>query len=163
MHERHAGFVLAADDLDALLDQIFVLVTAGFVIQGTVGLGKLLVDFHLVTRLALLGDGIHDELNFLVGDERSLRADQPRRTGRQIKHVALAEQFVRAHRIENRARIHLGRDLKSNTRRDVRLDDAGDDVHARPLRGDDAMYPRRARHLRNARDGHFHVRRRDEH
>ena len=127
------------------------------------GLGKLLVDFHFVTRLALLGDEVHDALDFLVGDQRALRADQFRRAGRQIKHVAFAQQFVRAHRVENRARIHLGRHLERDARRDVRLDDAGDDIHARPLRGDDAMNARRARHLRDARDGHFHVRRRDEH
>ena len=103
-------------------------------------------------------------LDFLVGDERALGADQFRRTGRQIKHVALAEQFVRAHRVENRPRIHAcAAHLERDARRDVRLDDAGDDVHARPLRGDDAMDARRARHLRDARDGHFHVGGRDEH
>ena len=121
------------------------------------------MDFHFVARLGLLGDEIDDALDFLVGDERALRADQFRRARRQIKHVAFAEQFVRAHGIENRARIHLGRDLERDTRRDVRFDDAGDDIHAGPLRGDDAMNARRARHLRDARDGHFHIRRRDEH
>ena len=53
--------------------------------------------------------------------------------------------------------------MERNARGDVRLDDAGDDVHARPLGGDDAMDARRARHLRDARDGHFHVGRRHEH
>ena len=33
----------------------------------------------------------------------------------------------------------------------------------RPLRGHDAMDARRARHLRDARNGHFHVRRRHQH
>ena len=60
---------------------------------------------------------------------------------------------------ESTREAHLERDARG----DVRLDDAGDDVHARPLGGDDAMDARRARHLRDARDGHFHVGRRDEH
>ncbi len=101
--------------------------------------------------------------NFLVGDERALGADQFRAAGRQKKHVAFAEQFVRAHRIENGARVHAARDLERDARRDVRLDDAGDDIDGRPLRRDDAMDARRARHLRDARDGHFHIRRRDQH
>ena len=95
--------------------------------------------------------------------ERALGADQLGRAGRQVEHVALAEQFVGAHRVENRARVHLGRDLEGDAGRDVRLDDAGDDVHARALGGHDAMDARRARHLGDARDGHFHVRRRDQH
>ena len=104
-----------------------------------------------------------DAVDFLVGDERALRANQFRRAGRQIQHVAFAEQFVRAHRVENRARVHPRRALERDARGDVCLDDAGDDVHARPLGGDDAMDARRARHLRDARDGHFHVGGRHEH
>ena len=102
-------------------------------------------------------------LDFLVGDEGALGADQLGRAGRQIKHVALAEQFVGAHGVENGARIHLGGDLKGDARGNVRLDDAGDDIHARPLGGDDAMDAGGARHLGDAGDGHFHIGGRDEH
>jgi hypothetical protein len=98
-----------------------------------------------------------------VGDERALDADEFGRAGRQVKHVAFAQEFVRAHRVEDGARIHLGGDLEGDARGDVGLDDAGDDVHARPLRGDDAMNARGARHLRDAGDGHFDVGGRDEH
>ena len=53
--------------------------------------------------------------------------------------------------------------MERDTRGDVGFDDTGNDVHARPLRRHDAMDARRARHLRDACDSHFHVRRRDEH
>ena len=125
--------------------------------------GELLMDFHLVARLALLGDEIDDALDFLVGDQRALGANQFRRAGRQVEHVAFAEQFVRAHGIENGARIHFRGDLEGDTRGNVRFDDAGDDVDARTLRRDDAMNAGRARHLRDAGDGHFDIRRRDQH
>ena len=121
------------------------------------------MDFHLVARLCLPRDEIHDALDFLIRDQRALRANQFGRARRQIKHVAFAEQFVRAHGIQNRARIHFRRHLESDARRDVGFDHAGNDVDARPLRRDNAMDSRRAGHLRNARDGHFHVRRRNQH
>src|ERR1017187_5084911 len=163
LHQRDAGLLFAADDFNALLDKFLVLVNAALNVGVHGGLGKLFVDFRVVVRFALLGDEIHDVLQFLVRDERTLRPLQVAGTGRQIKHVAFAEQFVRAHRVENRARIHAARDLERDARRDVGLDDAGDDIHGRPLRGDDAMDARRARHLRDARDGHLDIRRRDEH
>ena len=59
------------------------------------------VDFHLVAGLGLLGDEVNDVLQFLVRDERALGAVQLGAAGRQEEHVALAEQFVRAHGIEN--------------------------------------------------------------
>ena len=52
---------------------------------------------------------------------------------------------------------------KRDTRGNVGFDDAGDDIDARTLRGDDAMDARGARHLRDARDGHFNIGRRDQH
>ena len=102
-------------------------------------------------------------MDFLVGDEHALGADELGGTGRQVKHVAFAEQFVGAHGVENRARIDFGGDLESDTRGDVGFDHAGDDIDAGTLRGDDAMNAGGARHLRDARDGHFDIGRRDEH
>src|ERR1017187_2375446 len=163
LHQRDAGFLFAADDFDALLDEFLVLVNAALDVRICGRFGKLFVNFHFVTGFALLGDELHDVLQFLVGDERALGTFQIAGTGRQVEHVAFAEQFVRAHRIENRPRVHAARHLERNARRNVRLDDAGDDIHGRPLRGDDAMDARRARHLRDASDGHFDIRRRDEH
>src|ERR1035437_6959775 len=163
VQQRDARLLFAADDFDALLDDFLVLVNAAFDVIVRRGFGKLFVDLRFVAGLGLPCDEAHDVFQFFVSDERALRAFEIRGTGRQVKHVAFAEQFVRAHRIENRPGIHAAGDLEGDARRDVRLDDAGDDVHGWPLRGDDAMNARRARHLRDARDGHFHIRRRHEH
>ena len=102
-------------------------------------------------------------MKLAVGDERALDADQFGRAGRQIEHVALAQQLVRAHRVKDGAGIHLGRDLEGDAGGDVGLDDAGDHVHAGPLRGHDAVDAGGARHLGDAGDGHFHVGGRDQH
>src|ERR1035437_7870523 len=163
LQQRDARLLFAADDFDALLDDFLVLVNAAFDVIVRRGFGKLFVDLRFVAGLGLPGDEAHDVLQFFVGDEGTLRAFEIRGTGRQVKHVAFAEQLVRAHRIKNRPGIHAAGDLEGDARRDVRLDDAGDDLYGRPLRGDDAMDARRARHLRDARDGHFHIGGRDEH
>ena len=118
---------------------------------------------HLIAWLSLLGDEIHNALDFLVGDQRALGSDQFRRPGWQIEHVSFAEQLIGPHGIQDRARVHLRRDLKSNSRRYVGFDHAGDHIDTWPLRGDNAMNPRSPGHLRDPRDRHFDVRRRDQH
>src|ERR1035437_3840065 len=163
LSERDAGLLFAANDFDAVLDDLFVFVNAALVIGASAGARELLVNLQLVAGLGLLGDEIDDALDFLVGDERALGADQLGRAGRQVEQVAFAQQLVGTHRVENGARVHLGRDLERDAGGDVRLDDAGDDIHARPLGGDDAMDPRGACHLGDARDGHLDVGRRYEH
>ena len=62
LQERDAGLLLAADDLDALLDEFLVL---AFAFLGVEGLRdavrrplQRVVDFHLVAGLALLGDEV---------------------------------------------------------------------------------------------------------
>ena len=64
LHEGDAGLLFAADDFDALLDEVLVLVAAGFVAEVDRGLGKLLVDFQFVAGLALPGDEIHEVAGF---------------------------------------------------------------------------------------------------
>ena len=54
-------------------------------------------------------------------------------------------------------RIHAGRHAEADARREVGLDQAGDDVHAGPLRGEHQVHADSARHLRQTRDGFFHV------
>ena len=53
LHERDAGFLLGADHFDALLDQFLIFIATAFTGQAD-RLGKLLVDFHFIARLALL-------------------------------------------------------------------------------------------------------------
>src|ERR1017187_4176949 len=146
LHQRDAGFLFVTDDFDALLDEFLVLINPALDVRIRGRFGKLFVNFHFVTRFALLGDEFNDVLQGRVGDERALRPLEIAGTGRQVEHVAFAEEFVRAHRVENCPRVHTARDLERDARRDVGLDDAGDDVHGRSLGGDDAMNARRPRH-----------------
>ena len=91
-------------------------------------------------------------VHFLVGDERAVHARRDRGAGRQVQHVAVPEQRLGAHLVEDRARIDLGRDLEGDARGDVGLDQPGDDVDRGPLRGQDQVDARGARLLRQARD-----------
>ena len=78
-------------------------------------------------------------------------ACETRGAGRQEKHVAFAEQMLGAHDVKNRARVDASGYAKADTRRKVRLDQTGDDIDTRPLRGKHKMHTDRPRHLRQAR------------
>ena len=99
-------------------------------------------------RLQVLDDAMH----FGVGHERAVHALRIAGARRHVQHVALPEQRLRAHLVEDRARVDLARDLERDARRDVRLDEAGDDVDRRALRGEHEVDARGARLLRDARD-----------
>ena len=64
-----------------------------------------------------------------------------------------AEQLLGAVAVENRARIDLRRHAERNARRQVGLDEAGDDVDRRSLGRENEMDADRARHLGEPRDG----------
>src|ERR1019366_1204772 len=68
LEEGDAGFLFAADDFDAVLDDLFVFVDAALVIEAAGGARELLVDFEFVAGLSLFGNEIHDALDLLVGD-----------------------------------------------------------------------------------------------
>ena len=88
---------------------------------------------------------------------RAVNAVQPGRARRQVQHVAPAQQRFRAVGVQNGARIHLAGHAKGNARREVGLDQAGDDVHRWPLRRQNQVNAHGARHLRQARDGFLDV------
>jgi hypothetical protein len=100
---------------------------------------------------------IHHAVDFGLGDERAVNARQRRRAGRQEQHVALAQQVLGAHHVEDGAAVHARGHAEADARGEVRLDEAGDHVHAGALRGQHQVHADRARHLRQARDRLFHV------
>ena len=59
--------------------------------------------------------------------------------------------------VEDRAAVDLLRDAERDAGREVRLDHAGDDVDARPLRRQDHVHPGRAGLLREPRNGGLDV------
>src|SRR6478672_9690626 len=97
------------------------------------------MNFHFVAWLPLLGDEINDPLDFLISNQHPLSASEFRGAWRQIKHIALAEKFVRPHRIQNGAGIDFRRDLKSDAGRNIRFNHTSDDIDTRSLGCDDAM------------------------
>ena len=114
-------------------------------------------------RLALLAQEAGQPRALLLGDVRPVQADAARRGRRQEQHVALAEQLLGAVAVENRARVGLRRHAERDARRQVGLDQAGDDVHRRPLRRQNQVDADGARHLRQPADrfldlvaGHHH-------
>ena len=72
--------------------------------------------------------------------------------GRQVQHIAVSQQLFRPHLIENGARIHPRRHLKSDTSRDIGLDQSGDHIDRRPLSGKNQMNSGSTRLLRQAGD-----------
>ena len=103
-------------------------------------------------RLALLAQEAGQPRALLFRDVRTVQAQAARRGRRQEQHVALAEELLGAVGVENRPRVGLRRHAERNARRQVRLDQARDDVDRRPLRREDQVDADRARHLRQAAD-----------
>ena len=115
LHGRRCLF-LDTNDIDALLDDLLVFVNATAAV-GSVGTWAFELAFHLrVVNGSLLIDDLDDAIDFLVGDKAALCPAEVGCAGREKQHVALAEQFVGTHRIENGAGIDSGSDLKGDTR-----------------------------------------------
>ena len=102
-------------------------------------------------------------VDFGVGDKRPVHALRMPGAWRKVEHVALAEQRLGTHLIEDGARIDLARHLERNARWNIGLDQAGDDIDRRSLRREDQVNSRRARLLRNAGDQLFDLAAGDHH
>ena len=63
---------------------------------------------RLAERLEVLDDAVH----LAVGHERAVHALRVAGAGRQVEHVALAEQRLGAHLVEDRARVDAARHLE---------------------------------------------------
>ena len=85
----------------------------------------------------------------MIGALQSRRLRFPRRNE---QHVAVAQQRFGAHAVDDRAAVDLRCDAERDPARKVRLDEPGDDVHARPLRRQDQVDADRARLLREHRE-----------
>ena len=93
-----------------------------------------------------------DPVDLGVGDVRPLGADDVRGAGDQEEHVAVAEQLVGPHLVEHDPRVAPAGHLEGDPRRQVPLDQAGDDVDRRLLRRHDQVHADRPRLLRQADD-----------
>ena len=71
-------------------------------------------------------DQAHD---LFVRNEGAVHAHRYAAAGRQVQHVAMAEQLLGTALVEDRTGIDLGRHLETDACRDVGLDQPGDHVH----------------------------------
>ena len=76
----------------------------------------------------LLRQELDDRGDFLLADEGALHAVERGAAGRHEEHVAAADQRLGAATIQNGARVDLRGDLEADTRRQVGLDEARDDI-----------------------------------
>ena len=106
---------------------------------------------------ALLGAVSHHACNFVVGHPGALNALEHADSGRAKEHIALSAQGFRAAAIENGARVNLRRYLKGDPRGKVRLNHAGNHIHAGALGGNDRVDSNGTRELGNPREGGFHI------
>src|SRR5437870_1108328 len=119
----------------------------------------LLDDIHLDPLLELsaaLRVPRHQPLGLVGRDERTLDAHQLALAGRQEQHVAVAEQCLGAVLVEDGPAVDLGRNAEPDAAGEVRLDQPGDDVHRRALRGENQVEPDGARLLRQRRERRLH-------
>jgi hypothetical protein len=91
-------------------------------------------------------------VHLVVAHEGAVHAGRQAGAGRQVEHVALAQQRLRPHLVEDGAAVDLAGDLEGDARGDVGLDQAGDHVHAGALRGQDQVDAGGARLLRQPGD-----------
>ena len=91
-------------------------------------------------------------MHLVVADEGAVHADRQAGAAGQVEHVAHAQQGFGAHLVEDGAAVNLARHLEGDAGGDVGLDQPGDHVHARPLRGQDQVNAGGARLLRQAGD-----------
>ncbi len=122
-----------AHDFDAFFHQFLVLLGDLIQLRGRRGL-HFLLDAGVENRRALVRNEINEIGDLGISDEHALGARHARGAGREVKHVAVAEEALGALFVEDDARIEAARDLESDAARDVRFDDAGNDVRARSLR-----------------------------
>src|SRR5438552_2328797 len=136
LQERHRRRLRLHDDLDRLVEQRVVvgveLAVLALVLRVGEDLGQLQVA--LVELLFPLPRLLDDERDLLLGHVRALDALQPRGAERLEQHVALAEERLRAVRVEDDAGVRLRGDGERDPRGHVRLDHSGDHVHRRALR-----------------------------
>jgi hypothetical protein len=64
--------------------------------------------------------------DFLLAHERPVQPHRPRRAGREVEHVAHAEQTLGALGVEDRPRVESRGDLEGDPAGEVRLDHAGE-------------------------------------
>ena len=159
LEHRHRGATGLLDDRPALRDQrvfAFLALAAFFAAFGAVldGLDDVLGELGLTV---LLGEELDDGGDFLLADEGALHAVERGAARRHEEHVAAADERLGAAAVEDGAGVDLRRHLEADARGQVGLDETGDDVRRRTLRGEHEVDAGGAGQLGDARDGGLDV------
>ena len=109
-------------------------------------------ELGVVYRLALPFDGSGHLANLRLRDVGAVDALRLGAAGRQEQHVSVAQEPLGANSIENRAGVDTRGDLKRKAGGEIGLNQAGDHINRRPLRGQDQMNARGPPHLGQAGD-----------
>ena len=104
-----------------------------------------------------------DLAHLFLSHPRTLHAPGGVRRGHRDQHVAHAYQALGARLVEDHPAVGDRGHLEREPRRDVGLDDAGDDVDRRALRRDHEVDAHGSCHLGDAADRRLDVARRDHH
>ena len=133
LQERDAAAALADDHLDGrLVELVLVLAAAGRLGVGLTAGGLEIDQFRGILRLAG-ADGAHHAADLVVADERSLAAEDLAGAWREEEHVAVAEEPLGPHLVEDDPAVGPAGDLEGDPGRQVALDQAGDHVDGRLL------------------------------
>src|ERR1019366_8094715 len=122
---------------------------------GVAGPGDLRLDGEdllLVVGLPLHLPVADERVQLAITDEGPLEPPGLALVDREIEHVAASEQLLRAHLVEDHARVDAAGHREGDPARNVRLDEAGDDVRRRTLRGDDEVEADGSSKLRDPAD-----------
>src|SRR5581483_2710641 len=109
-------------------------------------------ELLLVLGLSLRAPKLDHGGDFFFSNKWRMQPMNPRGTRGQIEHVAFAKQGLRSIGVENGTGVNFGSDPEGNSRREISLDQAGNDVDGRPLRRQHQMNTDRACHLRQSSD-----------
>ena len=124
--QRARAAALADDDLDGRLVQLVALLERRASVLARRAAADLELDQLAAELDGVLLEVLADPVDLGVGDVRPLGADDVRGAGDQEEHVAVAQQLVGAHLVEDDARVAPAGDLEGDPRGHVALDQAGD-------------------------------------
>jgi hypothetical protein len=153
LKEGDGALLSANGDPGRLLELVVGVVHAEVAARAVAGIheGGQFVGSHA----RLLGDEVDDLLYFLNAHEGALEA--PHIAAAEEEHVAIADQALGAALVKDGAGVGHGGHFVGDARREVGLDDAGNHVHRRALRGEDQVDAHGPGHLGKARNGAFDV------
>src|SRR6266480_4587688 len=155
LKQGRGGAFFLPNDFKTFLHQLFVFLRY-FFFWRCHGL-QFLLHLRIKSRWALRGNEFNEPTNLIIGHKYTLGANEARGARREVQHIALPKQSVGAVFVKDDATVDLGCNLECNPARNIRFDDAGNDIRPRRLRGYDQMNASGPGHLGDPRDRGLNV------